>query len=82
MVKKGLKMAKNHAPLKICKWKKLLFRVLIASKYDFVLVGGLNLYIYLTLNSSEKFQNERLCLNRNNGKNGPLHHQKLKNSQF
>jgi hypothetical protein len=85
MVKKGLKRPKkanNLAPFNICKWKKHIFKSMIANKYYFVLVGGLNLYIYLKLDSSENFQNELMCPNRYNGKNGPLHHQQFKKSQF
>jgi hypothetical protein len=42
----GLKKANKLAPLQICKWKKHIFRSIIANKYCFVLVGGSNLYIY------------------------------------
>ena len=57
MVKKCLQMADNLAPLQVCRWKNNLLRGVIANKYYFALVWRLNLYIFLTLNSSEIFQN-------------------------
>ena len=81
MNKNVLKMANNLAQLKMYIWQKHLFWD-VANKFDFPLVWGLNLYIYLTLNSLDKFQNNLLYPNLYDGKIGTLHHPEVKNSHF